>query len=158
MDAGRFHFLFRGDAGEIDRTTWLRYAGWLAGIVAVLTLPWLWLRGHILHDLGADKLFDAAIFAAYAYALIYAFALVLVGVSYMNLTAKRFRALGWRNALGLASLTPLLAFFSGALRLAPILSPFGAEVAPTWAIWGMAAVFAGAAGWTIWELGMRDEA
>lgn len=157
MDSARFHFLFRADAGEIDRATWLRYAGWIAWIVVGLTLPWLWLRGHIVHDLGKDKFFDPSIFAAYAYALTYAFALVLLGVSYMNLTAKRFRAKGWPSPLGLAGLVPLIAFLTGALRLAPILSPAGVDVVPFWAVWGMEAVFAVAAGWTIWELGMRGE-
>ena len=158
MDAARFHFLFRSDAGEIDRATWMRYAGALAGIGVALTLPWLWLRGHIVHDLAKDKFFDPLIFVAYAYALTYAFALILLGVSYTNLTAKRFRALGWRNPLGLASLVPLIAFLSGALRLAPILSPAGADIVPIWAIWGSEAIFAVAAGWTIWELGIGDKA
>jgi uncharacterized membrane protein YhaH (DUF805 family) len=158
MDAARFHFLFRSDAGEIDRATWMRCAGALAAIAVVLTTPWLWLRGHIVHDLSKDEFFDPSIFAAYAYALAYAFALILLGVSYVNLTAKRFRALGWRNPLGLASLVPLIAFLSGALRLAPILSPAGADIAPIWAIWGAEAIFAGVAGWTVWELGIREKA
>lgn len=157
MDAARFHFLFRSDAGEIDRATWKKYAGVLAGLVFALTLPWLYLRGHIVHDLAKDKFFEPSIFAAYAYALVYAFALILVGVSYMNLTAKRYRALGWRNPLGLASLVPLAAFLTGALRLAPILSPAGVDIVPFWAIWGAEAVFAAVAGWSVWELGMRAE-
>lgn len=158
MDAARFYFLFRSDAGEIDRTTWNRHASALAGIAVALTLPWLWLRGHIVHDLAKDRFFEPSIFAAYAYALIYAFALILLGASYMNLSAKRFRALGWRNPLGLASLVPLIAFLTGALRLAPILSPAATDIAPVWAIWGAEAIFAAAAGWTIWELGIRDRA
>jgi hypothetical protein len=155
MDAACFHFLFRSDAGEIDRATWKKYAGALAGIVFALTLPWLWLRGHIVHDLSRDKFFDWSIFAAYAYALVYAFALIFAGASYMNLTAKRYRALGWRNPLGLASLIPLAAFLTGALRLAPILSPAGVDIVPVWAVWGAEAVFALIAGWTVWELGWR---
>lgn len=157
MDAARFHFLFRSEAGDIDRATWLRYAGWIAWIVVGLTLPWLWLRGHIVHDLSQGAFFDPWVFAAYAYALAYAFALVLVGVSYMNLTAKRFRAKAWPSPLGLASLVPLLAFLTGAIRLAPILSPAGVDVVPTWAIWGMEGIFAVAAGWTMWELGLRSD-
>lgn len=158
MDAERFHFLFRSDAGEIDRAIWMRYAGAIAGIVIVLTLPWLWLRGHIVHDLSKDKFFDLPIFTAYAYALTYAFALILLGVSYMNLTAKRFRALRWRSPLGLASLAPLVALLAGALRLVSILSPAATDIAPTWAVWGAEAIFAGVAGWTIWELGIKDRA
>jgi hypothetical protein len=158
MDAARFHFLFRSDAGEIDRATWMRYAGALAGLAVALTLPWIWLRGHIVHDLSRDEFFDLSIFSAYAYALIYAFALILLGVSYMNLTAKRFRALGWRGPLGLAGLAPLIALLAGALRLAPILSPAAMDIAPTWAVWSAEAIFAGIAGWTIWELGIKDKA
>jgi hypothetical protein len=158
MDAARFHFLFRSDTGEIDRATWMRYSGALAALAVALTLPWLWLREHIVHDLSKDKFFDLSIFSAYAYALIYAIALILLGVSYMNLTAKRFRALGWRSPLGLAGLLPLIALLAGALRLAPILSPAAVDIAPIWAVWGAEALFAGVAGWTIWELGMREEA
>jgi hypothetical protein len=156
MDAARFHFLFRADAGEIDRETWTKYAGALAGIVVALTLPWAYLRGHIVHDLSKERLFEPSIFAAYAYALVYAFALIFVGVSYMNLSAKRFRSLGWRNPLGLASLVPLTALLAGAMRLAPILSPAGVDVMPVWTIWGAVAIFAGVAGWTAWELGWRE--
>ena len=156
MDADRFRFLFREDAGEIDRATWVKYAGAMAGLILALTLPWFWLRGHIVHDLAKDPLFDPKIFAAYFYAILYAFALILVGVSYMNLSAKRFRALRRPNPLGLASLVPLIAFLIGALRLMPILSPSIADLAPTWAVWGAEAVFAGVAGWTAWELGMKE--
>ena len=155
MDAQRFRFLFREDAGEIDRATWSKHAGAMAGLVFAFTLPWLWARGHIVHDLAKDPLFAPQILAAYVYAIVYGFALILVGVSYMNLSTKRFRALRWPNPSGLASLVPLIAFFTGALRLAPLLSPTIAELAPTWAVWGMEAVFLGVAGWTAWELGMK---
>lgn len=158
MDAARFHFLFRSDAGKIDRATWTKFAGALAGIVFAATLPWLYLRAHIVHDLSKDRFFAPEIFAAYAYALVYTFALIIIGVSYMNLTSKRYRARGWPNALGLASLAPLAAFLAGALRLAPILSPAATDIVPIWAIWGAEAVFAGVAGWTVWELGLRNDA
>jgi hypothetical protein len=155
MDAARFRHLFREDAGEIDRETWARYAGVMAALVFLLTLPWLWLRHHIIHDLSKDPLFAPQIFAAYAYAMIYAFALILIGVSYINLSAKRFRALRRPSPLGLASLVPLIAFLTGALRLAPILSPAGTDVVPTWAVWGAEAIFLVVAGWTAWELGVK---
>jgi uncharacterized membrane protein YhaH (DUF805 family) len=155
MDAARFRFLFREDAGEVDRATWTRYAGAMAGLVFALTLPWLWLRHHIVHDLAKDPLFAPAIFASYLYATFYGFALILIGVSYMNLTTKRFRAVGRPGPAALASLVPLIAFFTGALRLAPLISPTIADLAPTWAVWGMEAVFMGVAGWTTWELGAQ---
>jgi len=155
MDRERFHFLFQQEKGEIDRAQWAKYALYLAGLVVVLTLPWLWARHHIVHDLSVDPLFAPKIFLSYFYALLYGFALILIGASYMNLTAKRFRALGWPSPLGFASLVPLVAFFTGALRLAPILSSFLAEYAPTWAIWGAEAVFMAVAGWTAWELGVK---
>ena len=124
MDRERFHFLFQQEKGEIDRGQWAKYSLYLAGLVVVLTLPWLWARHHIVHDLAVDPLFAPKIFLSYFYALLYGFALILIGASYMNLTAKRFRALGWPSPLGFASLVPLVAFFTGALRLAPILSSF----------------------------------
>jgi hypothetical protein len=156
MDAARFRFLFREDSGEIDRATWKRYAAWIAGFVFAITLPWAWARGHIQHDLAKDPLFAPQILAAYLYASFYGFALILAGVSYMNLSTKRFRALRWPSPRGLASLVPLIAFFTGALRLAPILSPLIADLAPTWAVWGMEALFMGVAGWTVWELGVKE--
>jgi len=155
MDGDRFRFLFRTDAGVIDREVWLKYASALAGVVVALTLGWLPLRGHIVHDLAQSKLFEPLIFAAYAYAMFLAFALMLIGVSYMNLTAKRFRARAWPSPLGLAGLCPLFAFLSGALRLAPILSPAGLDIVPAWALWGMEGAFAAATLWTLWELGLR---
>jgi hypothetical protein len=158
MDAKRFHFLFQQEKGEIDRAAWAKYAAYLAGLVVVLTLPWLWARHHIVHDLAVDPLFAPKIFLAYFYAVIYGFALMLIGASYMNLTAKRFRALGWPSPLGFASLAPLVAYLTAALRLAPILSSFLAPYAPTWAVWGAEAAFMGVAGWTAWELGMKKAA
>jgi hypothetical protein len=157
MDAKRFHFLFQQDKGEIDRVDWGRYASYMAGLIFLLTLPWLWARNHIVHDLAKDPLFAPQIFLAYFYAVLYGFALILIGVSYMNLTAKRFRALRWPSPLGFASLVPLVAFFTGALRLAPILSSFLADYAPTWAIWGSEALFLAVAGWTAWELGLKRQ-
>ena len=156
MDRERFHFLFQQEKGEIDRAAWTRYAASMAGLIFLLTLPWLWLRHHIVHDLAVDPLFAPKIFLAYFYAVLYGLALMLIGASYMNLSAKRFRAKGWRNPLGWASLVPLVAFLTGALRLAPILSSFLAPYAPTWAIWGAEAAFMGVACWTAWELGVKQ--
>ncbi len=155
MDAQRFQFLFQQDKGEIDRAEWAKYAAYLAGLVVVLTLPWLWARQHIVHDLAKDPLFAPQIFLAYFYAVLYGLALMLIGASYMNLTAKRFRALRWPSPLGFASLVPLVAYFTAALRLAPILSSFLAPYAPTWAVWGSEAIFMAVAGWTAWELGVK---
>ncbi|MGA8171765.1 MAG: hypothetical protein WB816_13165 [Methylocystis sp.] len=151
----RFRFLYRDDAGEIDRETWAKHASAMLALVFALTLPWLWLRAHIVHDLAKEPLFDLQIFTAYFYSIVYAFALMLVGVSYMNLSAKRFRALHWPNPLGLASLVPLVAFLTGALRLVPILSPSISDLAPTWAIWGAEGIFFCVAAWTAWECGIK---
>ncbi|ARN80097.1 hypothetical protein [Methylocystis bryophila] len=155
MDAERFHFLFQQDKGEIDRAAWGKYAAYMAGLVLLLTLPWLWARHHIVHDLSKDPLFAPEIFLAYFYAVLYGVALMLIGASYMNLTAKRFRALRWPSPLGFASLAPLVAYLAAALRLAPILSSFLADYAPTWAIWGSEAAFMAVAAWTAWELGVK---
>ncbi len=158
MDAKRFHFLFQQEKGEIDRAAWAKYAAYMAGLILVLTLPWLWARHHIVHDLAVEPLFAPKIFLAYFYAVVYGFALMLIGASYMNLTAKRFRALRWPSPLGFASLLPLIAYLTAALRLAPILSSFLADYAPTWAIWGAEAVFMVVAGWTAWALGVKKAA
>lgn len=155
LDAERIRFLFRTDQGRIDCATWRRGAGALAAVLLTFTAPWVALRPHIVHDLSQRPLFAPEIFAAYAYALLYAFAVIFIGVSYMNLSAKRFRALGWRSPLGLAGIVPLAALLTGALHLAPVLSPAGVDIVPQWANWLADAAFVVVLLWTIAELGFN---
>ncbi len=150
----RIRFLYRMDQGRIDGATWVRGAGALAAILAPLTLIWLALRPHIVHDLSKSPLFAPEIFAAYAYALSYAFVLILIAASYVNLSAKRFRDRGRPAPLGLASLFPLAVLLVGAAHLAPILHPSVAETMPSWFVGSLDAALVVAALWTIVELGV----
>lgn len=156
VDWERVRFLYRNDQGRVDRATWSSGARLLAALILTFTAPWIALRSNIVHDLSKTPLFAPEIFAAYAYALFYAFALIFIGVSYMNLSAKRFRALGWRSPLGLAGIVPLAALLTGALHLAPVLSPAGVDIVPQWANWLADAAFVVVLLWTIVELGVSE--
>ena len=75
-------------------------------------------------------------------------------MSFINLSAKRFRDRGLSPPLGLASLAPLLALVAGA---AHFVQPYVAEVMSRWYVWGVDALFVAAALWTIYELGWRED-
>ena len=59
-----------------------------------------------------SPLFDWATFLTFVYLLLYAFAVLFIGISLYNLSAKRLRAR--KLPTGLAGLVPLAALFSGA--------------------------------------------
>ncbi|MEF3366412.1 hypothetical protein V3H18_07680 [Methylocystis sp. 9N] len=153
MDAERIRFLYRTEEGRIDRATWRRGAGALLAILAPLTLIWLALSPYAAHDLAQRPLFAPETAAAYFYVLFYAFAVLLLAISFVNLSAKRFRDRGRTPPLGLASLAPLLALLSGA---AHFLQPRVAEVMSRWYVWGVDAALVAAIVWTVYELGWRD--
>jgi uncharacterized membrane protein YhaH (DUF805 family) len=109
IDAERIRFLYRTEEGRIARATWLKGAGALAAILLPFVLLWLPLSPYTAHDLATDPFFVPMTAVAYAYVLIYSFVILLVSVCYVNLTAKRFRALGRPAPVGLAGLVPLVA-------------------------------------------------
>ncbi len=154
MDAERLRFLYRTDQGRIDRATWRRGAGALVAVLLPLTLIWFALAPYSVHDLAMTPFFAPMTIVAYAYVIFYAFAVMLIVVSFINLSAKRCRDRGLTPPLGLASLAPLLALLAGA---AHFLQPRVAEVMSRWYVWGVDAVFVGAALWTIYELGWRED-
>lgn len=154
MDAERIRFLYRTDQGRIDRATWRRGAGALLAVLIPFTLIWLALEPYTTHDLSKTPFFAPETAAAYAYVIFYAFVVMLVAVSFINLSAKRFRDRGLAPPLGLASIAPLCALFAGA---AHFLQPRVAEVMSRWYVWGVDAVLIAAVIWTIYELGWREE-
>lgn len=153
VDWDEIRFLYRGDAGLVDRATWRRAAGLLLAIFAPLTLIWFALLPFTDHDLSNSPLFVPMTALAYAYLILYAFATLLIGASFVNLSAKRFRALSLTPPLGLAALAPLLAFLAGAAHW---LQPRVAEAMPRWEVHVFDAAFLIAAAWTLWRLGLRD--
>jgi uncharacterized membrane protein YhaH (DUF805 family) len=153
VDAERIRFLYRTEQGRVDRATWLRGAGALVAIIAPLHVIWLFLARYTDHDLARDPFFVPMTAVAYAFVIFYAFAILLVAVCYVNLSAKRFRDLGRRWPVALAGFAPIVALIDGATHW---LQPRVAEVMPIFWVWGVDAALAGVIGWTIYELGFRD--
>jgi uncharacterized membrane protein YhaH (DUF805 family) len=150
MDAGRIRFLYREEQGRIDRATWLRGAGALIAVLAPLTLVWLALEPYTTHDLAKTPFFAAETIAAYAYIIFYSFVVLLIAISFVNLSAKRFRDRGRTAPLGFASLAPLAALLAGALHF---VQPRLPEVFARWHVWGADIALLGVVAWTVYELG-----
>lgn len=144
------YFLFRSDAGEIDAKTWAQGTAVLCALLAVLTAIWLWLAPNAVHDLNVTPFFAVWTFIAYAYLLLYAFAVLLIAISYYNLSAKRWRARGWPPAL--AGLLPLFALLAGAAHW---LQPRMAEDIYSWQVAVLDLALAGIILWNLVELGLR---
>jgi uncharacterized membrane protein YhaH (DUF805 family) len=154
MDAARLRFLYQTDQGRIDRATWRRGAGALVAVLLPLTLIWFALQPYAVHDLATTPFFAPMTILAYAYVIFYAFVVMLTVVSFINLSAKRFRDRDLSPPLGLASLAPLLALVAGAVHF---WQPRAAEVMSRWYVFGVDALFVVAALWTIYELGWRED-
>jgi Na+-driven multidrug efflux pump len=149
----RITFLYRSDQGRIDRATW---RGGALGLLAVLlpaTIVWLLLEPYTDHDLSKTPLWAPEIAAAYAYLIFYAFVVILIGASFVNLSVKRFRALGHPRPLALAGLLPLAMLFAGA---AHFFQPRLADVAPRWYVYPFDLALIGVAAWTLYELAWRE--
>ncbi len=130
--ASGFAFLFRTDQGEIGRIVWWRGTALLGAVLAALTGIWLVIGRFAYEAQPAEAradLFDAGIFAAYAYLTFFGLCVMLIGVSHFNLSAKRCRARG--RAPALAGLLPLMALFSGAAHW---LYPRVTESMPYWSV------------------------
>jgi hypothetical protein len=155
IDAERIRFLYRTEQGRIDRATWLRGAGALAAILAPFLLIWMALLPYTDHDLArGDPFFVPMTAVAYTYLILLTFVILLVSVSYVNLSAKRFRTLAHQAPLALAGLAPLVALIVSATHW---LQPRVAEVMPRFWVWGADAVLVAVVAWTIYELGVRKD-
>ncbi len=153
LDAERIRFLYRTEDGRIDAATWAKGAGALAAIIAPFFLIWLALSPYTDHDLAKDPFFVPMTAVAYAYVLVYSFAILLVAVSYVNLSAKRFRDIGRPAPVALAGLAPFMALLAGATHW---LQPRVAEVMSVWWVWSVDAALAAAIAWTVYELGFKE--
>jgi hypothetical protein len=149
----RLSFLYRTEEGRLDRASWRAGVAGLLALLVPLTLIWLALFPYTDHDLSKSPLFVWQTAVAYAYLALYALAVLLIFASFVNLSAKRFRALGWPAPLGLAGLTPFAALLAGAVHW---LQPRVAEVMPYWCSLGFDALLAAVALWTAYELGVKD--
>lgn len=154
FDAERIRFLYRTEQGRIDRAGWLKGAGALAAAITPFFLLWLVLSPYTDHDLArGDRFFVPMTAVAYAFVILYSFVILLVAVSYVNLSAKRFRDLGRAAPVALAGIAPLAALIVGAVHW---LQPRVAEVMPIYWVWGADAALVAVIGWTAYELGVKD--
>lgn len=144
-----FGFLYRTDAGRIGRAVWWRGVATLALPLVVLTGIWLALAPYTRRELTkGSALIEPAAFAAYAYLLVYAFAVIFIAISFYNLSAKRFRDRA--RPPSLAGLVPLFAFLAGAVHW---FVPQSEGTVPYAAALAVDALLIAAIGYTVWELG-----
>jgi uncharacterized membrane protein YhaH (DUF805 family) len=101
--------------------------------------------------LDERKLIDVMALVTYVYLIAMAFALILIAVSFYNLSAKRLRARGLPT--GLAGLAPFTAFIAGAAHW---LQPRVADVFPFAIVVICDVAVIGVALWCLYELGVRS--
>ena len=147
-----FTFLFRQDRGTIGRAIWWRWTMVLGLILGVLSGIWQALSPYANRTVAAgDRLFDPMVFAAFAYLLVFAFAVILIGVCHYNLSAKRWRDRG--RIGGLAGLLPLAILFTAAAHW---LQPRVSEVMPGWTVSICDVILLAVIVWNVIELGTLD--
>jgi len=145
--SARANFLFRTDEGRIDAKTWRIYTAGFCLALLVLTAIWLVLAPYAHRDLGSSPFFAMSTMAAYIYLLLYAFAILLIGICHYNLSAKRWRDRGKPAAL--AALLPLAVLFAGAAHW---LQPRVAEDMPFFYVIACDLLLAAIIVWNIVEL------
>jgi uncharacterized membrane protein YhaH (DUF805 family) len=143
-------FLYRNDQGTIDRRTWWLGTAPLAFVLVILTLIWMLLAPNARHDLGEKPLFDAAVFGTYLYVFLYAFAILLISVSFTNLSAKRLRDLNLPTPLG--SVLPFAALLTGGYHWMQMRV---VEVLPNWTLYVVDGLLLCVLAWCIVQMGGR---
>jgi uncharacterized membrane protein YhaH (DUF805 family) len=149
FDRAAIRFLFQSYEGSVDRRAWWSGTLMLAAILIPLTLIWLFISPATHRDLSTPELLNAGALAAFIYLVIFAFAVILIAVSWTNLSAKRFRAVGRPAAL--AGALPFAGLIDGAAHWFQLRA---ADVFPGWAvlIFDVALVAVGL--WSFYELGV----
>ena len=148
--AERARFLFRNEQGTVDAATWRLHAGWLLLLLAALTAGWFALRPYTHHDLATSPLFVPMVVVAFAYLIAYSFAVLVIAVSYVMLSMKRFRALHAPAAL--AGVVPLLALLAASAHFLRTQTP---DVVAVWYVVALDVALVAATLWTAVELGIR---
>lgn len=145
-----FAFLYQSEQGVIDARVWARAAALLTAIFVAVTGVWLVVRPFGRRSLAERHLFDPLAIAANFYQLFFIFAVILLAISWVNLSAKRFRDRGLAPPIGLAGIFPLFALLDGALRW---LQPQIADILPRWTVFAGDGLVAVALAWTVAECG-----
>jgi uncharacterized membrane protein YhaH (DUF805 family) len=149
LDRATIHFLFQTYEGMIDRRTWRSGTLVLAAILIPLTLIWIVIAPATHRDLSTPELLDARALGAFIYLAIFAFAVILIAVSWTNLSAKRFRDLG-RPAV-FATALPFAALLGGAAHW---FQPRASDILPEWALIFVDVAIIAVALWSFYELGL----
>lgn len=147
--SGGFRFLYRTEAGRIPRAIWVRGALPLLLVLSGLTAVLRQALRFTNKPLGERAFIDGPTIAAHVYIVVYAAAALLIAISWVNLSAKRFRDRGRQAPLALAGLLPLAAFVAGAAHW---LQPRVAEVMPRWSVTTLDALALVVLVWTIAEM------
>ncbi len=149
-------FLFQREAGTIDRKTWWLGMILLASILLVLSLGWLALRPWAGRGLNERAMLDPLTMVAYVYAILFAFSVIFIAVSYVNLSTKRFRARAFKGAwpMGLSGLPLVALLVAGATQWLAWRVP---ETIPPWSALTLMAICAALFVWHVLELGMRPD-
>lgn len=148
-----FRFLFRTDKGVIARDVWWLGTALTGAVAFVATLIWVLIAPLAKHGLAERGLIDPATLGVHLYLALYAFLILLTGVCWYNLTAKRFRAMG--RAPAFAGLPLVLALFAGATHW---VSPRLPEMVPLWSALAIDTGLAFVIIWTLFECGFKTKA
>ncbi|UDL94508.1 hypothetical protein LGH83_18730 [Lichenihabitans sp. PAMC28606] len=147
-----FFFLFRTDKGLIGRSTWWRGTVPLTTLAVVGTMIWVILRPYAHHDLAQEQFLAPMTILAYAYLILFAFAVLLIAICEYNLSAKRFRARG--RPASLAGLLPLSLLVGSA---AIWFIPRSFDSLPDWSAPVIVALMTAVALWNAIELGVLND-
>jgi uncharacterized membrane protein YhaH (DUF805 family) len=151
LNRATIHFLFQNYEGRIGRRVWRSGTLVLAAILIPLTLIWIFIAPATHRDLSTPELLDAEALLAFMYLTIFAFAVILIAVSWTNLSAKRFRAVGRPAAL--AAALPFAALLGGAAHW---FQPRASDVLPDWSLILVDVAIAAVALWSFYELGLAN--
>jgi hypothetical protein len=146
------NFLYRNDQGEVSRAVWWSGLVPLASLLLVLTIIWLLVAPWGQRGLNERAFIDVRTIVSYAYLLFYTLAVILIAVSYTNLSAKRFRARG--RIGGFAGLLPLAALLAGAAHW---LYPRVPESMPYWSLVAADLTLVGVVLWHVFDLGLSPD-
>jgi uncharacterized membrane protein YhaH (DUF805 family) len=145
-----FRFLFRTDKGVVSRDVWWLGTALTGAVAFVTTAIWLVIAPMATSDLSRRGLIDPMALTVYVYLMLYAFIVLLCGVCWYNLSAKRFRDLGQPPEL--AGLPLVMALFSGALHW---VQPRIAETVPGWTVVVLDIGTLIVILWALYELGFK---